>query len=58
MMMRDTKFAERIVLSGLQSIDIAYSVATALNTLHAKKISHRDIKCANIMVNIYFHSNN
>lgn len=34
----------------MQSIEFAHSLAHAINVLHAKRIAHRDIKSANIMV--------
>lgn len=46
-------FQNKMQLSGLQSIDIACSLAQALNTLHAKRIAHRDIKSANGMVTLF-----
>lgn len=52
------KFKEKVVLSAVQSIEYAYSLANALSVLHAKKIAHRDIKCANIMVSIIFFEDN
>lgn len=47
---RDAMFESKKELSGVQSISIAYNLAQALNTLHAKRIAHRDIKSANVMV--------
>lgn len=53
---RDMYFKNKMILSGMQSIDFACSLAHAINTLHAKRIAHRDIKSANIMVlfNLYY----
>lgn len=46
----DMKFKGAMVLSEVQCIDYAISLASALNALHNKKIAHRDIKSANVMV--------
>lgn len=47
---RDVKLKNKVVLSAMQSIEYAVSLANVINVLHAKKIAHRDIKSGNIMV--------
>lgn len=54
---RDMKFIHKqLELSCVQSIEYAVALASAINVLHAKRIAHRDIKSANIMVSDCFAS--
>lgn len=53
---RNMKFRAGISLGGKLAVEFARNIAGAIANLHTKRIAHRDIKSANIMVSSNTHA--